>query len=370
MTDQSLFCPYCGAQQLKTGARFCHTCGQALPALPAVQAPPPPAWPPQPPHPVGGRGRGVGLRLLLAALALLLIALALLAWEPARSRAIYLWNDWRLAATEQANRARDAAPAAAPTGPSEALDTIEASPRPPSPPPPADQLSPSPLPSATPTARPTATPPSRPTFAPTPLASPSASASLAPAAMPIASPAQATSPAATSPQAVPVKPTCSIPVRSEFSVLWNRNWQVLGCPLDGGAIVSPACEQAFQGGHLFWRSDTTQVYMVFDRDRGDGVDLTSGDWFVGPREWGWDGSDPQGIGLQPPEGLYEPIGGLGWLWRKYLGGADGRLGWAVAREHCFERLAVAQTYQKGIAYRSSDPKVYALLPSKRFVSQR
>lgn len=32
MAEQSLFCPFCGAQQIKADARFCHVCGQALPA--------------------------------------------------------------------------------------------------------------------------------------------------------------------------------------------------------------------------------------------------------------------------------------------------------------------------------------------------
>lgn len=35
MADQSLFCPYCGAEQVKPDARFCHVCGQTLPARPA-----------------------------------------------------------------------------------------------------------------------------------------------------------------------------------------------------------------------------------------------------------------------------------------------------------------------------------------------
>lgn len=36
MNNQSLFCPFCGAEQIKLNARFCHVCGQALPVRPTA----------------------------------------------------------------------------------------------------------------------------------------------------------------------------------------------------------------------------------------------------------------------------------------------------------------------------------------------
>jgi len=325
---------------------------------PGVAAPPPAAVGVPGPRTAGRAGAGAGLgrparlsglRLGLAAggavLALaVLVALAWLRFAPPSGSAA--------APVKSALSGASSSPGVEFSG---STATLQSSTRPPT-----AEASPSPA----------ASPTNRPTTAATLMPSPSPAATPAPTATLPAGPAPTAAPTAIPPQAAPVKPTCSIAVQGEFSALRNNNWQVLGCPVDGGGIVTPACEQAFQGGHLFWRSDTTQVYMVFDRNKANGADLTSGDWFIGPREWGWDGSDPQGIGLQPPPGLYEPIGGLGWLWRKHLGGADGRLGWAVAKEYCFEQLAVAQTFQRGIAYKSSDPKVYALLSSKRFVSQR
>ena len=35
MTNQNLFCPFCGAEQIKADARFCHVCGRAFPMRPA-----------------------------------------------------------------------------------------------------------------------------------------------------------------------------------------------------------------------------------------------------------------------------------------------------------------------------------------------
>lgn len=175
---------------------------------------------------------------------------------------------------------------------------------------------------------------------------------------------------------VPPMPTkssilsCSIRPLDEFASMWEKNRNDLGCPVDNGTVVSPACEEAFEGGHLFWRSDTTQIYIVYDRDKITGQELFSGDWFIGPREWGWDGSNPNGIGLEPPPNRYEPIGGLGWLWREYLGGEEGRLGWATGKEYCFEELAMAQSYQNGLIYKSSDSKTYALLHNDKFIASR
>ena len=73
MTDQSLFCPFCGAQQLKAEARFCHVCGQALPPRPVpVETP---AAPPVTPR------RRNWLWLLPLILVLLLIAAVAFAWQ-------------------------------------------------------------------------------------------------------------------------------------------------------------------------------------------------------------------------------------------------------------------------------------------------
>ena len=167
-----------------------------------------------------------------------------------------------------------------------------------------------------------------------------------------------------------IKPNCSISVSSKFGALWDKNWNVLGCPIDNSAIVSPACEQPFEGGHLFWRSDTTRIYIVFDNDKNNGIEINSGDWFIGRIEWGWDGSNPNGVGLKPPAGRYEPIGGLGWIWRQYLDGPNGRLGWATGKEYCFDKRAIAQSFQNGLIYQSSDPKIYALGFNNRFEALR
>ncbi|MFZ1466968.1 MAG: hypothetical protein WAV60_23220, partial [Anaerolineae bacterium] len=155
---------------------------------------------------------------------------------------------------------------------------------------------------------------------------------------------QVSIPAPTARQPIP----CAISPQAAFVDVWGEQRQRLGCAIDRGQTVSPACQQHFQGGSLFWRSDTGEVYIVFDRDKVSGQNLLTGEWFVGKRDWGWDGSNPQGLGMKPPEGLLEPVRGLGWLWRGFLGSHEGPLGWATTSEECAESQALAQEFQNGL----------------------
>jgi hypothetical protein len=141
----------------------------------------------------------------------------------------------------------------------------------------------------------------------------------------------------------------------------------LGCPTASASTLAWIAEEVFQGGHLFWREDTDEVYVVYDRDFS-GADRTQGTWVLPAAKW--DGSNPDGTGMSPPPGLVEPVRGFGWLWRTRLGGPGGSLGWALDKEYGRDNVARYQRFQFGLAYKASDPKVYALLDSGRFVAVR
>jgi hypothetical protein len=98
---------------------------------------------------------------------------------------------------------------------------------------------------------------------------------------------------------------------------------------------------------MLWRLDIDGTYVLYF---GAGADRTTGSWQQMPEEWKWDLSNPDGVGLNPPAGLYEPKRGFGWLWRNYLGGADGPLGWAEQEERGF--CAAIQPFDTGITIRS------------------
>lgn len=158
---------------------------------------------------------------------------------------------------------------------------------------------------------------------------------------------------------------CAIPTDAVFQPLWEVHRRDLGCPIEVSCLVSRIAQQPFQGGHMFWRRDTDDVYLVYDRD-ADGAKLNQGDWALNPVEWRWDGSDPGGVGLQPPSGLLEPIRGFGWLWRVHYGGPNGRMGWALDIEHGWDKVAVAQQFEMGTMFRGSGPRVYVLLDDATF----
>lgn len=157
MSEEKLFCPYCGAQQLKAGARFCHACGQPIPVAPAVA--------PTPVEVMPAQRRRLNAWWLLPLLLVAGVALVFALWEPARGLVSELKAGNRLAATGPASRGSEFAqgrrPADATAGSTEVTSV-----------PPTATLAPLPTPTPLPTAtpRPTATPP--PTATPLPTATP------------------------------------------------------------------------------------------------------------------------------------------------------------------------------------------------------
>jgi hypothetical protein len=138
---------------------------------------------------------------------------------------------------------------------------------------------------------------------------------------------------------IPPTPSCSWRVEPQLARAWDR--AELGCPTGPENTVWAAWE-AFERGSLWWRNDTDQVYVLSQQGEV---------WQETPAAWRWDGSDPNGVGLSPPPGLLEPVRGFGYLWRNYLGGADGQLGWATQEERGF--CATIQHFESGLMFRSN-----------------
>ncbi|MEM7029158.1 MAG: protein kinase [Chloroflexota bacterium] len=172
------------------------------------------------------------------------------------------------------------------------------------------------------------------------------------------------------PTATPVLlANCSIKPDGRFLSFWDTQKDALGCPTDRHVTIPTMAEELFEGGHMFWRSDSDQVYLVYDRRRSNGVELFEGDWALVRSDLKWDGSDPDGVGLNPPPGLVEPKRGFGWLWRNYLDAEEGRFGWALDREYGFDNLGQSQAFERGIIFKGSSPKLYILLFSEEFFAR-
>ncbi len=185
--------------------------------------------------------------------------------------------------------------------------------------------------SDTPTATVTSSPSTTPTYTQTPT--------------PTRTPTETSTPTATSTSTwtPTVPPPCAVPVDGELAAAWDRGR--LGCPTTPASITWAAW-QPFERGHMLWRDDTNLVYVLHFRN---GTNISAGDWRLIVDQW--DGSNPEGIGLSPPPGLYEPKRGFGWVWRTYLGGPSSQVGWASEEEKGF--CVKVQPFEQGLILHSS-----------------
>lgn len=166
------------------------------------------------------------------------------------------------------------------------------------------------------------------------------------------------------PTATPLGQNCPASPQGTFAIFWEKHRDQLGCPVSEEVIIPTIAEEAFAGGHMFWRSDTDEVYIVYDENN-----ITAGEWELNPVDRKWDGSDPDGLGLTAPPGFVEPKRGFGWLWRTHLGGPDSRLGWALDKEYGFDNLGQAQQFQAGRMFKASGPRLYVLLNDGQFFAR-
>jgi hypothetical protein len=96
--------------------------------------------------------------------------------------------------------------------------------------------------------------------------------------------------------------SCSIGPGQEFANIWNEYYGFIGCPVAEQKTIPTMAEEIFQGGHMFWRSDTDEIYIIYDRDKNNEEELFAGNWEDNEGRV-WDQSNPDGIGMSPPTGL-------------------------------------------------------------------
>ncbi|MBN1659568.1 MAG: protein kinase [Anaerolineae bacterium] len=142
------------------------------------------------------------------------------------------------------------------------------------------------------------------------------------------------------PTASPVVP-CAIAVDAELASAWERT--LLGCPIASSSITWAAWQE-FERGGMVWRNDTDTVYTFVQTSSAP----PGGRWQEFDEKW--DGSYPDGVDMSPPPRLYEPVRGFGALWRNYLGGPTGELGWAREEEKGF--CARVQPFELGFVLKS------------------
>jgi serine/threonine-protein kinase len=196
---------------------------------------------------------------------------------------------------------------------------------------------------------PTDTPPAL-TVPPTPEAIASATSTAIPPTAAAATDTPTPTPTATptrtpTPTTPPVTPSCAIQVDPKLAAAWNR--AAMGCPTGNATIVWSAWEP-FQRGYMWWREDEDRTYVLSWKG---GTNPSLGEWQTGGDAWKWDGSFPDGRGLTPPAGLFEPVRGFGYVWFNFLGGPGSPIGWATDTEKGF--CSRIQPFEKGLIFHSS-----------------
>jgi serine/threonine-protein kinase len=164
----------------------------------------------------------------------------------------------------------------------------------------------------------------------------------------------------------PIPSICQYSPALEFEGLWAGTRSDLGCATGDSQAIPYLIEESFEGGRMYWREDTDEVYLIYDR-RKDGSELARGDWAAPP--WKWDGVAGCSGQFFPPAGLQQPDRGFSWLWCTHLGGPNGSLGWALDKEAGLENIGRIQLFQHGLTFRDSRKKVYALLDDGRFLTE-
>ena len=121
------------------------------------------------------------------------------------------------------------------------------------------------------------------------------------------------------------------------------------CPLTQDYV--PAAYEPFDNGHMVWRGDTREIYVLYD----DGSYETYQDT--------WNEGEPISIEETPPQGLLPPVRGFGKLWTDQPAVRD-RLGWATTEEIGYtmliETVRVGRHGLTGIYFRLPDNRVVYL----------
>ena len=306
-----MFCPKCGAQH-EDAARFCPKCGQALPSVAKARR-----------HLAGRSGAWV---VMVASGLLVTVGLAVLIW--------YLWPRLELphlVKTPEATSTALASQVGVNLG--DATSTLGATPFEPA----TSSPTATPAPSATPSPQPSSTPTSTASPSPTATETPTLTPTLTPSATPTPRPTH-----------TPV-PSCAYEPTGIFAGLWRAHRTQLGCPLGRSPATVNDAEETFQYGHMFWRSDKDEAYVVYESGARKGsYQVFAGAWSEGQPEYSCTAS--------PPAGLIQPKRGFGAVWCK-LGAANSPTGWALGQEVGFgpgNGDPLVQDFEHGTIFRDSD----------------
>lgn len=161
-------------------------------------------------------------------------------------------------------------------------------------------------------------------------------------------------------------PACAFAAQGKFAGLWQTYRDRLGCPLQQRPQTIQDAEQSFQNGHMLWRMDNRQIYVIYEQGTRTGTfEAFSDRWSEGDPEYSCPAS--------PPPSLVQPKRGFGVVWCQ-LGAARAPIGWGLGQEAGFSPGngdPLAQDFERGTILRDSDGKsrgmAYVLFRDGTFV---
>jgi hypothetical protein len=163
-------------------------------------------------------------------------------------------------------------------------------------------------------------------------------------------------------------PPCAVQAQGLFAGLWQTYRNRLGCPLYAQPKAIQDAEQAFDNGHMFWRSDNDRAYAVYEKGPQNGTfQAYTGMWSEGDPEYSCSAS--------PPPGKIQPKRGFGAVWCA-LGGPSASIGWGLGEEVGFgpgNGDPLVQDFERGTIFRDSDGRstgrAYVFFADGSFVRQ-
>ncbi len=148
----------------------------------------------------------------------------------------------------------------------------------------------------------------------------------------------------------PSEQSCSIPVASSFTTVWQRGGGArTSCPT-GAAFGRAGAYEYFENGLMVWHAGPSgdtggMIYVIYN----------SGKWQEYPDTWAEGQLDR--ADYDPPSGLLEPQRGFGKVWRDKLGGPSASIGWATHIEQRdtvtvqpFSGTGVILSFSKGVYF--------------------
>jgi hypothetical protein len=152
---------------------------------------------------------------------------------------------------------------------------------------------------------------------------------------------------------VQIVPAAPPPDMSEPGGVFGQIWyeslearQKLGWATGEG--TTPAAQQSFEQGVMFWRKDKDEIYVL---TQGGSWQMYTDTWEEGMDEY----SCPDVAQRQTPP---TPVRGFGKVWCEQLGGPDADIGWAVSAERAYD--AHWQSFERGLMWQGREAYIYAL----------